>query len=286
MTRDGQTAYDLLNLSAFVQDTYTHNRLTAQIGVRYDFNHDQALASSVDTNPLVPQLLPGITFPGADPGVKFNNFSPRLGFTYDLTGTGKTLAKVNYAMYLGSGGHGRHLQSNQPGYARERAVSVDRSERRQVRPGERGPVGQQRRKDAVGRDRQLGSEQPDGGHHREHGRSELEERSHRRVHRRLRSRDRPRLRRRRQLHLAAVRRLPVHRCPRARSRRTTRRCSTPRRPAHVRPPRRRGARRSRTISRCSSCRRSPTSRTSPPISSTGRSTASSSPRGSGCRIAG
>jgi hypothetical protein len=106
VTRDGQTAYDLLNLSAFVQDTYTHNRLTAQIGVRYDFNHDQALASSVDTNPLVPQLLPGISFPGADPGVKFNNFSPRLGFTYDLTGTGKTLAKVNYAMYWGQVGTG------------------------------------------------------------------------------------------------------------------------------------------------------------------------------------
>jgi hypothetical protein len=106
VTRDGQTAYDLLNISAFVQDTYTHNRLTAQIGVRYDFNHDQALASSVDTNPLVPQLLPGIAFPGADPGVKFNNFSPRLGFTYDLTGTGKTLAKVNYAMYWGQVGTG------------------------------------------------------------------------------------------------------------------------------------------------------------------------------------
>jgi hypothetical protein len=98
--------YDLLNLSAFVQDTYTHNRLTAQIGVRYDFNHDQALASSVATNPLVPQLLPGITFPGADPGVTFNNVSPRLGFTYDVTGTGKTLAKVNYAMYWGQVGTG------------------------------------------------------------------------------------------------------------------------------------------------------------------------------------
>jgi hypothetical protein len=106
VTRDGQTVFDLLNISAFVQDTYTHNRLTAQIGVRYDFNHDQALASSVDTNPMVPQLLPGIVFPGADPGVKFNNFSPRLGFTYDLTGTGKTLAKVNYAMYWGQVGTG------------------------------------------------------------------------------------------------------------------------------------------------------------------------------------
>ena len=47
VTRDGQTDYDLLNMSAYAQDTYTHGRLTAQLGVRYDYNHDQALASSV-----------------------------------------------------------------------------------------------------------------------------------------------------------------------------------------------------------------------------------------------
>ena len=50
--------------------------------------------------------MPGISFPGADPGVKFNNFSPRLGLTYDITGNGKTLARANYAMYFGQVGLG------------------------------------------------------------------------------------------------------------------------------------------------------------------------------------
>jgi hypothetical protein len=104
VTRDGQTDYDLLNISVYGQDTYTHNRLTMQLGIRYDFNHDQALSSSVTANPLVPQLLPAVSFPGTDPGVKFNNFSPRVGFTYDIAGNGKTIARANYAMYYGQVG--------------------------------------------------------------------------------------------------------------------------------------------------------------------------------------
>jgi hypothetical protein len=106
LTRDGQTEYKLTNISLYGQDTITHGRATLQLGIRYDYNHDQALASSVTANPLRPDILPALTFAGADPGVKFNNFSPRLGFTYDLTGTGKTLAKVNYAMYWGQVGTG------------------------------------------------------------------------------------------------------------------------------------------------------------------------------------
>jgi len=106
VTRDGQTNDDLLNLSLYVQDTYTRNRFTAQVGLRYDYNHDQALSSSVDANPLVPQLLPAVNFPGVDPGVKFNNVSPRVGFTYDLQGNGKTIARANYAMYWGQVGNG------------------------------------------------------------------------------------------------------------------------------------------------------------------------------------
>ena len=106
LTRDSQTIYDLLNLSAYVQDTITHNRLTLQLGLRYDQNHDQALASSVSASPLVPTILPGVTFAGADPGITFMNFSPRLGLTYDLQSNGKTLAHANYASYWGQVGNG------------------------------------------------------------------------------------------------------------------------------------------------------------------------------------
>jgi hypothetical protein len=106
LTRNAQTIDDLLNVSAYAQDTYTRNRLTLELGVRYDRNHDQALASSVSASPLMPTLLPAVSFGGANPGIIFNNFSPRLGFTYDLMGDGKTKINGNYAMYWGQVGNG------------------------------------------------------------------------------------------------------------------------------------------------------------------------------------
>jgi hypothetical protein len=104
LIRDGFSVYDLTNISAYLQDTYTRGRITAQLGVRYDYNHDQALAANIVANPLGGPWLPAINFPGADPGA-FNNFSPRLGFTYDLQGTSKTIARANYARYYGQVGN-------------------------------------------------------------------------------------------------------------------------------------------------------------------------------------
>jgi hypothetical protein len=106
LTRDGQSAYYLVNNSIYAQDTITHGRATYQLGVRYDYNHDVAQAASVVENPLRPQWLPGVSFPGMDPGVKFNDFSPRLGFTYDLTNDSRTIVKANWATYYGQVGTG------------------------------------------------------------------------------------------------------------------------------------------------------------------------------------
>ncbi len=106
LTRDGYTVYDLVNYSAYAQDTVTHGRLTMQLGVRYDYTKDKAGAANIAANPLGGPWLPAIEFPGADPGVAFNNFSPRVGFTYDLTGEGRTIARANYARYYGQVGNG------------------------------------------------------------------------------------------------------------------------------------------------------------------------------------
>jgi Carboxypeptidase regulatory-like domain len=106
LSRDGYSVYDLKNYAAYVQDTITHGRVTLQLGVRYDYNKDVVQAASIVANPLAGPWLPGINFPGADPGVAFNNFSPRVGLTYDLSGSGKTIARANYARYYGQVGNG------------------------------------------------------------------------------------------------------------------------------------------------------------------------------------
>jgi len=114
LTRDGLSIYDLANISAYAQDTLTHGRATMQLGIRYDRNHDQALAASIAANPLSPTWLPAINFNGADPGIIFNNFSPRVGLTYDMTGDGKTVAHGNYARYYGQVGNGGVASSINP----------------------------------------------------------------------------------------------------------------------------------------------------------------------------
>ncbi|HEV8209010.1 MAG TPA: TonB-dependent receptor [Vicinamibacterales bacterium] len=106
LARDGYSVYDLLNYSAYVQDTVTHGRFTMQLGVRYDYNKDSAQAANIAANPLSTTWLPAIAFAGADPGVAFNNFSPRVGMTYDISANGKTLVHGNYARYYGQVGNG------------------------------------------------------------------------------------------------------------------------------------------------------------------------------------
>ncbi len=104
--RNGDTPDRLTNISVFAQDTITHGKATVQLGVRYDYNHDQALASSIPANPILPNLLPAVSFGGVDPGIKFNNFSPRVGLTYDVRGNGRTVVRANYARYFGQVGNG------------------------------------------------------------------------------------------------------------------------------------------------------------------------------------
>ena len=99
--RDSVTRYDLQTYAFFLQDTYTLNRLNINVGFRFDRQVDLALASTVPAHPFAPQWLPSITFEGADPGVIWNDFSPRAGLTFDMFGTGKTVAKTSYAIYYG-----------------------------------------------------------------------------------------------------------------------------------------------------------------------------------------
>ena len=105
--RDGFTNYVLDTQAAYVQDTLTFNRLTLNLGARWDRQTDKALASTVPANPLIPNIMPAIDFPGANAGVVWNDVSPRLGFTYDLTGQGHTLVRGSYSMYFGQMGPGQ-----------------------------------------------------------------------------------------------------------------------------------------------------------------------------------
>jgi hypothetical protein len=99
--RDGYSVSHLDTWAFFAQDTYTVQRATVTLGFRVDRQTDRAEASTVPASPMAPAQLPAIDFPGIEAGVTWTNVSPRLGFNYDLSGQGKTVAKASYAMYWG-----------------------------------------------------------------------------------------------------------------------------------------------------------------------------------------
>jgi Carboxypeptidase regulatory-like domain/TonB-dependent Receptor Plug Domain len=105
--RDGFTEYDLKTHALYLQDTFTVKRFTLNLGVRWDRQADEALAADVPANPIIPQIMPAISFPGINSGVVWNDISPRLGMTYDLFGTGKSVARASYSMYFGQMGPGQ-----------------------------------------------------------------------------------------------------------------------------------------------------------------------------------
>ncbi len=99
--RDQYSESHLDTQAFYVQDTFTRNRLTINLGLRLDRQDDNASPGTVPENPFFPQLMPAIDFQGVDAGVVWTDFSPRIGATYDLKGDGKTVVSSSYATYYG-----------------------------------------------------------------------------------------------------------------------------------------------------------------------------------------
>ncbi len=86
------------HLSMFVNDTWTTGRLTLNGGVRWDrykgwLPEQDQLGATV--GPVVVQAK---TFAKTDL-FTWNQFAPRIGVVYDLTGDGRTVLKGNYGLY-------------------------------------------------------------------------------------------------------------------------------------------------------------------------------------------
>jgi hypothetical protein len=99
--RDSVTDYHLNTSALYAQDTIQAGRVTLNLGLRWDNQTEESLASTVPAHPFAPQILPQVTFAGADPGVTWNNISPRLGLNYDFKNDGRTVAHASYATYFG-----------------------------------------------------------------------------------------------------------------------------------------------------------------------------------------
>ena len=99
---------DARYISGFVSDSLSVNRLTANIGVRFDRQTDSLLQYSMPgiTIPGFAQYLPDLTSPAQKNVLVWNSASPRLSVSYALDESRKTLLRGSYAMFASQLGNG------------------------------------------------------------------------------------------------------------------------------------------------------------------------------------
>jgi hypothetical protein len=81
----------------FVQDRWTHGRLTLSGGLRYDYFHNSFAPVTLGPGEFVPTR--NIVIPGLD-GTRLHEISPRSGAALDVFGDGKTALKASMNKYL------------------------------------------------------------------------------------------------------------------------------------------------------------------------------------------
>jgi len=84
-------------LGIFAQDKWTLNRLTLNLGTRFDYLNITFPEQHLGPGVLVPNR--NITFPAND-YLGWSDISPRVGAVYDLGGDGKTAVKINLGRYV------------------------------------------------------------------------------------------------------------------------------------------------------------------------------------------
>ncbi|HUM33859.1 MAG TPA: carboxypeptidase regulatory-like domain-containing protein [Candidatus Saccharicenans sp.] len=113
--REGRDNNDVDQYSIYAQDTITKGRFTFMLGLRYDlqkpymgaFTIPTVLidhpawnkAVSAETQQVLFDIMPALEVRKITPDYKWKTWSPRLGITWDVTGDGKTIAKLALAQY-------------------------------------------------------------------------------------------------------------------------------------------------------------------------------------------
>nr|MBA3269135.1 hypothetical protein [Acidobacteriota bacterium] len=82
----------------FLSDQWSAGRATLNLGLRWDRYHSWTPEQRQLAYSFGPLNIADATFPETT-YVTFNKVVPRLGMTYDLTGDGKTVAKLSYGRY-------------------------------------------------------------------------------------------------------------------------------------------------------------------------------------------
>jgi Carboxypeptidase regulatory-like domain len=109
------------DLGFYAQDTWTMNRLTLNLGGRFDHFNAQVPAESSAAGPWIQAR----TFAAIENVPNWNDWSVRTGVAYDLFGTGKTAVKVNASKYIASAAAGYAQNFNGMTYSTQTRAWLD-----------------------------------------------------------------------------------------------------------------------------------------------------------------
>jgi carboxypeptidase family protein/TonB-dependent receptor-like protein len=94
---EGRNQYE----SVYASDTFTKDRLTLNLGLRFDHQTGTDLPSTTPASAFIPNLLPALDYGGGSANISWNDFSPRIGLTYALDDARRTVLRASFARYAG-----------------------------------------------------------------------------------------------------------------------------------------------------------------------------------------
>lgn len=113
--------------SFYAGDTISLDRMTVNVGLRYDRQVASVLDSKAPATPGFETLLPAITAPGIDAVETFSLWAPRAGVSYALDESKKTQLRASYGIFasqLGAG-HVGFMSASQYRYVYYAAVDLN-----------------------------------------------------------------------------------------------------------------------------------------------------------------
>ena len=87
------------HVEAYVQDALRRGRWSLTAGLRFDDQRGRSLASAVDANPVFPDLLPAVRYPGSVSSIQWRDLLPRGGLAWDAKSDGSLRLTATYSAY-------------------------------------------------------------------------------------------------------------------------------------------------------------------------------------------
>ena len=85
-------------LGVYAQDRWTFNNVTLNLGVRFDFHNAGIPSQEI----AALQFVPAVSYAEINDAPSWKDISPRLGFAWDIAGSGRSVLRANYGTYLAS----------------------------------------------------------------------------------------------------------------------------------------------------------------------------------------